>query len=120
MRRGVSRRSVGEDDGANAEVRGASAGGLEALPDDSSEVAADRSGRPAGGHLRGQVEADPGDDAVLRVRARPLEDVEDGEEQLGADSRVERALDRAVVPLRARIRVVLAQVEVAAVAVGDP
>src|SRR5205823_6113583 len=68
----------------------------------------------------GQVEPDPADDVVLRVRPLTPERPEDGEEELGADAVVERTLNLLRRELRARIRVVVAEGEVLVESVQDP
>src|SRR5689334_13540287 len=88
-----------EGDGAGAVV-GLAGGGLDALPEDAGEPAAQGAGAAVRGDA-GQVEPDPGDDVVLGVRSRALELVVDREQELGAVALLERVLDDRVVPLRA-------------------
>src|SRR5947209_13190486 len=97
--------SVDEGDGSDAEIgarRGR--GARNSVPDHLGEVAGDRAGDAAAGDgaagvVRLDVEADPADDVVLRVRAAAGQGVVDGEEQFGVEAKRERVLDRLVVPL---------------------
>src|SRR5215471_4317317 len=102
--------SVDEGDGPDAEIGGAgdTPGALDAVPDHAGEVAGDRpgdsaSGDRAAGGVRLEMEADPADHVVLRVRAAAGQGVVDGEEKFGADAGLERVLDRLVVPLRSGV-----------------
>src|SRR4051794_39587809 len=103
MCRSFESRSVDEGDRVNAEVGVVGVlAGLNAGPDDALEPAGDRARGAVRAH-GGDVERDPSDDVVLRVRAGAAERVVDREQELGAEALLERALDRAVVPLRAGV-----------------
>src|SRR5438270_10813007 len=78
---------------------------LNALGDELREVARQRRVVSLGG-VAVQVEADPADDVVLRVRARTGQGVEDREQQDRPEARVERTLDGRRAELRAGVRVV--------------
>src|SRR6059058_1231421 len=96
--------SVDELNGVRAEVRARARGGRggNAVPDDLGEVAGDRSAASVGGDGL-EMERGPRDDVVGRVRAGAGQGVVDGEEELRAEPRLERLLDRGVVPLGSRV-----------------
>src|SRR6478736_2888299 len=102
--------SVDEVDDAGAEIR-LSARGLgrgDTGPHDLREPAGDAAGA-AVLFVRGHVEADPRDHVVLRTRARALDRVVHGEEQLGVVAGIKRVLHLRRVPLRAGVREVVAE-----------
>src|SRR5712691_8094419 len=93
--------SVDEVDGAGAEVRlTARLRGLDSAPDHLCEIACDAAAAAAGGEA-GQVEAHPGDHVVLGVGTVSGDRVVDGEEQVGAEPRLQRSLNLRGVPLGA-------------------
>src|SRR5213082_2160954 len=96
--------SVDELNGVCAEVRAAPGWGRrgEAVPDDLGEPAGERA-VVALRVDRLDVEADPADHVVLRVRALAGQRVVDREEELGADALRQRVLDLARVELDAGV-----------------
>src|SRR2546423_11945477 len=111
---------VDELDGAGAEVRPATAWGgrLDSAPDDLCEIARQRP-LAADAEPR-EMEPNPPDDVVGRVRSVLGQGVVDGEQDLGADALVERVLHLGRVELGAGVREVVTEPEVVLVAVEHP
>src|SRR5436309_15844146 len=107
--------SVDEGDAVDPEVGEMVVGrALQPLPEDTCEVAL----QPARVAVRVvaelvEMERDPADDVVLRVRAAAGQRVVDRKEQLGAEPRGKGEVHVVRVELRARVRVVLPELEVA-------
>src|SRR4051812_5386848 len=83
----------------DAEIGAAARGHLHPVGDVGREVAGDRP-RAAARLVRGDDEADPADDVVEGVRARPLEDAVDREQNLLPEHGVKRGPELRVVEVR--------------------
>src|SRR2546423_4947059 len=104
--------SLDERDGVSAEIGLVLAVVLNPLPDDVREPAVELSARAAGVEP-GQMEAGPADDVVLKVRSLPLDGVVDREQQLGPFAPVQPVVHLRRVELRAGVRAVPAEPEIA-------
>src|SRR5438270_13126170 len=92
---------------------------METVPDHFIEIARDAAAALTG-VVAHQVEADPADNVVLRVRSSADDLVVDGKKEDGADPRAQCVMQRVVVPLRPRVAVELADLEVTVVALQHP